>query len=248
MNEVNPQNQDARISPEGTSLPGDERHLLASSNIKMIRKYVPVLTKSKASCASRRLRFVYLICGCLLFAISLVLMVAGTIRVNQCNRDEEVAWSERFIEENVDQFIATNNFALEKPTKQSSDRVTTAADGYSRLAVDGNSETCSQTDEEISPSWWVDLQAIRPIEAVIIKGPNAGLQNISISIQKTEPSFADVNSKSGALCYRQSEISKSIITSCGQNTDGRYVVIRKETNENNAQALVLCEVLVTQRV
>lgn len=175
-------------------------------------------------------------------------MVAGTIRVNQCNTDEEVAWSERFIEENVDQFIATNNFALEKPTKQSSDLVTTGVEGYSTLAVDGNSETCSQTDKEISPSWWVDLRAIRPIEAVIIKGPNAGLQNISISIQKTEPSFADVNSKHGALCYRQSEISKSIITSCGRNTDGRYVVIRKETNQNNAKALVLCEVLVTQRV
>lgn len=62
-----------------------------------------------------------------------------------------------------------------------------------------------------------------------------GLQNISISIQKTEPSFADVNSKSGALCYRQSEISKSIITSCGQNTDGRwghcYVIIGSETSQ-----------------
>lgn len=248
MNEANPQSQDVRISPEGTSLPEDDRHLLASSNIKLIRKYVPVLTKSKTPCVSRRLRFVYLVCGCLLFAVSLVLMVAGTIRVNQCNVEEEMAWSERFIEENVDQFIATNNFALEKPTNQSSDHVTSGAGGYSWLAVDGNSDTCSQTEEEIWPSWWVDLQAIRQIEAVIIKGPNAGLQNISILIQKTEPSFADAKSKSGALCYRQGEISKSIITSCGRNIDGRYVVIRRETDEINAKALVLCEVLVTLRL
>jgi hypothetical protein len=44
----------------------------------------------------------------------------------------------------TDQFVSTNNFALEKPTKQSSDRVE-GTRGYSELAVDGDGQTCSQT-------------------------------------------------------------------------------------------------------
>ncbi|XP_022314068.2 uncharacterized protein LOC111118750 [Crassostrea virginica] len=244
--------QDSGVSAEAApSMPTEDRHLLSSANkesIKIIRKYVPVLTRPKRACASGRLRLVYVTCGCLLFGVSLALMVAGTIRVNQCNKEEEMAWSERFIEENVDQFIATNNFALEKPTKQSSDQIE-GSRGYSELAVDGDSTTCSQTDAEMTPSWWVDLRSVRPIEAVIIKGPNTGLQNISITILRTEPRFGPAKSGSSEVpCYYQTEISGSIITSCGQNAIGRYVLIRKKTDGQNAMTLSLCEVLVTQTV
>ncbi|XP_048762290.1 uncharacterized protein LOC125670894 isoform X2 [Ostrea edulis] len=174
-------NQDGCLTHEGCSPAPDDNRLLTSTDkesIKITRKYVPVLTRPKRPRVSGRVRYVYLVSGCLLFVVSLVLMVAGTIRVNQCNKEEERKWGERFIEENVDQFVSTNNFALEKPTKQSSDHVEETR-GHSELAVDGDSQTCSQTDEEIWPWWWVDLKTIRPIEAVIIKGsPNQAIQHL----------------------------------------------------------------------
>ncbi|XP_061175777.1 uncharacterized protein LOC133184718 [Saccostrea echinata] len=245
-------NKDEGLSQEGSPLPADDNHLLTpvdKESVKITRKYVPVLTRPKKPCFTGRLRIVYLVFGCLLFVVSLILMVAGTIRVHQCNKEGEMAWSERFIEENVDHFVATNNFALEKPTKQSSDHVL-GTRGYSELAVDGDSTTCSQTDEEIWPCWWVDLKSIRPIEAVIIKGSHdQGLRNISITIQNTEPNFSDSKTSNTDPCFNQKEkVSTSIVTTCGQNTDGRYVIIRRESDGQSPRSLVLCEVLVTQRI
>ena len=99
MTEVNrtcpPLEQDSGVSAEpAPSMPTEDRHLLSSANkesIKIIRKYVPVLTRPNRACVSGRLRLVYVTCGCLLFGVSLALMVAGTIRVNQCNKEEEVS-------------------------------------------------------------------------------------------------------------------------------------------------------------
>ncbi|XP_062602000.1 uncharacterized protein LOC134263641 isoform X2 [Saccostrea cucullata] len=215
--------KDDKFSQDGCPIPADDNHLLTSADkesIKITRKYVPVLTMPKKTCFTDRLRNVYLVFGCLLFFVSLILMVAGTIRVHQCNKEGEMAWSERFIEENVDHFVATNNFALEKPTKQSSDHAF-GTRGYSEFAVDGDITTCSQTDEEIWPCWWVDLKSIRPIEAVIIKGSvDQGLRNISITIQNTEPNFSDSKTIKQDPCFTQTEkVSPSIVTSCGRNTD-----------------------------
>ena len=50
----------------------------------------------------------------------------------------------------------------------------------------------------------------------------SGLQNISITILRTEPRFGPAKSGSSEVpCYYQTEISGSIITSCGQNAIGR---------------------------
>lgn len=89
-------NQDGCLTHEGCSPAPDDNRLLTSTDkesIKITRKYVPVLTRPKRPRVSGRVRYVYLVSGCLLFVVSLVLMVAGTIRVNQCNKEEEVRQS-----------------------------------------------------------------------------------------------------------------------------------------------------------
>ncbi|KAK3090926.1 hypothetical protein FSP39_015779 [Pinctada imbricata] len=119
----------------------------ATGSVKITRKYVPVLTARRPGCIPSRGRHMLLVLCGLLVGTALVLMVAGTIRFHQC-QDIQVKFYIYVYEYRNHKMVSMNNFALERPTYQSSTAVLDF-NGYSELAVDGDLSTCSRTGASV---------------------------------------------------------------------------------------------------
>nr|XP_034319553.1 fucolectin-1-like [Crassostrea gigas] len=138
-----------------------------------------------------------------------------------------------------------SDFALRKPTKQSS----TFAIHTAEYAVNGNYGTdlmidqCTSTDtNDINPWWMVDLQTVCYITSVRIVniGPDSTgidsshrLRDVTVTVGMTESS---VNIVCGFFAG-PGTLSQVVIIDCPTIPEGRFVKISKTT-----EYLTLCEV------
>ncbi|XP_069128266.1 uncharacterized protein [Argopecten irradians] len=212
--------------------------------LTITRKYVPTMKLHKPACNTVR-KFLLLIVGCVLVGLSLVLMVTGTIRFHQCqNHKGSSVWDNQFLGTHFADLVSLNNFALEKATGQTSTNIA-ASDGESKFAVDGDINTCSETDEEIRPIWQVDLGTVRPVGDVMIHG------RVGFDFHDMYVYIGNTNSSGDRqVCFSHPEPLNShvLVTNCRQDLSGRYVTVEMTSKDRTPDVrLVLCEVIITQR-
>ncbi|KAK6188479.1 hypothetical protein SNE40_004645 [Patella caerulea] len=203
-----------------------------------------------------------LLLGIILTCVALGLIVAGSLRLHECRQittftiqhpvhegiQKEIG-DEFFT---VDQLVKLNNYAFNKPAKQSStDRTSDflpEVDGDASLAVDGSLDTCSRTDGQPSPTWRVDFGRLMPVGSIRLYLSNFTYDdNIDIFVGMSK------KIKENRLCIRHQHQSRSPIPDirlkCMSELSGRYMGIILNINGtiDETKILVLCEVMVFGR-
>ncbi|XP_033114149.1 uncharacterized protein LOC117114582 [Anneissia japonica] len=144
--------------------------------------------------------------------------------------------------------------SLGKPTGQSSTTTWSSIVGSSDKAVDGNLSpnffegSCTHTDLETRPYWYVDLGRDYDIEYVDIvnrlsKGDRLVNAQVGISKASSQNSFVNCGGAITNSIYEASltDSTRSIRVSCGRLIQGRYVTVSLTDTQNY---LTLCEVSV----
>ncbi|XP_041358106.1 uncharacterized protein LOC121374991 [Gigantopelta aegis] len=199
-----------------------------------------------------------LVFGIVLMFLALGLIVAGSLKLNQCKGvstvqlkhplgTSTVQINDTFF--TIKQLTALNNFAFQKPTVQSSTdstiENTPEIDGVSAMAVDGNVETCSRTDAERDPRWQVDLGGVEPIGSIRIASSNTSiLHDFDVYLGE------DTDTSAKKLCYHHNgpvrQHHARIV--CDEESSGRFVsIVLRASALNKLENLVLCEVMVFGR-
>lgn len=220
----------------------------AHKSLHITRKYVPVIRMHKPKTCENKKRIVIVVVGGMFVFLSLVFLVTGTIRFNQC-QPEQIAseWDKRFLGMHFDDLVGLNNFALEKFVNQTS-MAYDGTDGPPELAVDGDLKTCSRTDAELSPRLQIDLKYQRPIGFILVHGNRKNtLHDISIYIVG-EDNIANITAIN-SFCDKHLGVVKTqvIATDCGRPLNGRYIIIEMTNSKKSLDNLMICEVMVIQR-
>lgn len=142
-----------------------------------------------------------------------------------------------------------DGLALGKPTKQSS----TANGGYSKRAVDGNTDpdfaksSCSSTMKEDNPWWYVDLGKTAMVKKVAVynRGDCCGdsIRNFEVRVGDVEPTSATLSSnpKCGTLHWGDAPELGGGQQGVGCDSTGRYVTVSLPGKD---RILTICEVKV----
>jgi len=142
-----------------------------------------------------------------------------------------------------------SGLAVGKPTKQSS----TASGGYSKRAVDGNTEgnfakdSCTATMKEDNPWWFVNLGKIAMVKKVAVynRADCCGdkIRNFEVRVGDTEPSAATLskNQKCGTLHWADAPVRGGGQQGVQCDIPGQYVSVSLPGKDRQ---LTLCEVKV----
>ncbi|ESO92408.1 hypothetical protein LOTGIDRAFT_162717 [Lottia gigantea] len=205
---------------------------------------------------------VTLLLGILLTCVALGLIVAGSFRLHECHQittftiqhpikeDVNTKIGDKYF--TVDQLVKLNNYAFNKPAKQSStDRTSDylpEVDGDASLAVDGSLDTCSRTDGQSSPSWRVDFGRLMPVGSIRLYLSNFTYDdNIDIFVGMSKQIVEN------RLCVRHHHGTRTAVPDirlqCTSELSGRYlgIILNMNGTIDDMKVLVLCEVMVFGR-
>ncbi|KAK7100885.1 uncharacterized protein [Littorina saxatilis] len=225
-------------------------------------KYLKTFRWPRRLCSLRCREVVVLGVGVTLTLVSIGLIVAGAFRSAERsgtrsaflhvssmlkrlpgqNRAHQDVTDQSFT---FQQLLFLNNYALNKPTQQSSVFLEVLdipeLDGEADFAVDGSVSTCARTDPEYNPFWLVDMGQIEHIRSVRLYGSDANkLHDLEVYVGNSE------NVTDNTLCTRLHSNPRvlDVRIVCDSPRTGRYVGVIQRTQPGRPESLIICEALV----